>query len=393
MKVFVICSAVFSLTFSMAQNVPSKTAPPEVMPSPSAGVSPAAKASPTASAPASASPVPAPKATPTARAIIDALSPAEMQEALTLLKSNYLNSGALAEPELNRALLQGLVDRLSPGVAFVTADVPKSEEASPFRAEILDDRIGYLRLGALSKNNLGEMDAALQNVVHKSLKAVILDLRATPMSSDFDLAAEVIKRFTPKGKMLFTIKKPSAKQERMVTSNQEPQFHGVIVAVVDHDTAGAAEVIAAVLRIHANALIVGAKTKGAAVEFADLPLRTGKIVRLAVAEITLPGNVTIFPDGVKPDLAVEISAAQKREIMQLSLEKGISQFVFENERPRMNEAALVAGTNPEIDAMQAAQKNRAERGRPALHDSVLQRAVDLITSIGVFEAKPSPEQK
>ncbi|MDP9292350.1 MAG: S41 family peptidase, partial [Verrucomicrobiota bacterium] len=267
------------------------------------------------------------------------------------------------------------------------------DEASPFRAEILDDRIGYLRLGALTKSNVVEMDAALQNVVHKSLKAVILDLRATPTSSDFDLAADVIKRFTPKGKMLFTIKKPSAKQERIVTSNQEPQFHGVIVAVVDRETAGAAEVIAAVLRIHASALIVGAKTKGAAVEFADLPLRTGKIVRLAVAEITLPGNASIFPGGVKPDIAIEISDAQKREIMQASLEKGISQFVFENERPRMNEAALVAGTNPEVDAMQAAQRNRTEKGRPALHDAVLQRAVDLITSIGVFEARPSPEQK
>jgi hypothetical protein len=35
-------------------------------------------------------------------------------------------------------------------------------------------------------------------------------------------------------------------------------------------------------------------------------------------------------------------------------------FVFEVDRPHLNEAALLSGTNPEIDASQAAQRRRAQ---------------------------------
>jgi hypothetical protein len=66
-------------------------------------------------------------------------------------------------------------------------------------------------------------------------------------------------------------------------------------------------------------------------------------------------------------------------------------FVFETDRPHLNEAALLAGTNPEIEAAQAAQQRRAQGGEksPALNDAVLQRGVDLVTSIEVYEKQTS----
>ena len=65
-------------------------------------------------------------------------------------------------------------------------------------------------------------------------------------------------------------------------------------------------------------------------------------------------------------------------------------FVFETDRPHLNEAALLAGTNPEIDAAQAGQQRRVRGGdAPPLHDAALQRAVDVVTSIGVYEKQPS----
>ncbi len=81
-----------------------------------------------------------------------------------------------------------------------------------------------------------------------------------------------------------------------------------------------------------------------------------------------------------------LSVAEKEQIFEQSLTKGMALFVFEADRPHLNEAALLAGTNPEIEA---AQQRRARGGdRPTLHDAVLQRAVDLVTSIGVFEKQP-----
>lgn len=40
-------------------------------------------------------------------------------------------------------------------------------------------------------------------------------------------------------------------------------------------------------------------------------------------------------------------------------EKGMAPFVYETERPHLNEAALLAGTNPELDAAEAQHRNRA----------------------------------
>ena len=75
----------------------------------------------------------------------------------------------------------------------------------------------------------------------------------------------------------------------------------------------------------------------------------------------------------------------KQQIFQQSLTKGMATFVFETDRPHLNEAALLAGTNPEIEAAQKARTAAQRRRIPALHDPVLQRGVDLVTSIEVYE--------
>ncbi len=88
---------------------------------------------------------------------------------------------------------------------------------------------------------------------------------------------EVCRRFVPKGKVLFTVKKPNVKLEEVLTSKDDPEFRGILVVLVDRDTAGAAEVIAAVLRTHVKAMVIGQQTRGEAVEFKDIPLQSGEI--------------------------------------------------------------------------------------------------------------------
>ena len=330
-----------------------------------------------------AKPAPEPATT---RQVVDSLSDGDIQQALELLRSNYINSSALAEDAVNRATLQGLLERLGAGAVIQQAQATGTSD-SPFRSEILDDRIGYVRIGSLTKDHLAEFDAALGNFSTKKLASLIVDLRATPPNSDFDLAAEFVKRLTPKGKMLFTVHRPSAKQERMFTSNQDPAFRGVVVTLVSRDTAGSAEVIAGVLRTLDNALVVGQNTAGQAAEFTDLPLRGGKTLHIAVAEVKLPENLAIFPEGLKPDLPVAATAREQAEALRIGLEKGVSGLVFQTERVRLNEAALVAGVNPELDEVEAAQKVGRPKTRPSASDPVLQRAVDLITTIQIFAGK------
>ena len=321
--------------------------------------------------------------------MINGLTPADLQAIITLLKNNFTNPDALGDVELNRALVEGLITRLGQGATLLsTRESAPVNPPSPFYSEILEEHIGYLRLGALNAGNLQAMDKALALFGSKKVDALIVDLRASGEANDFATAAEFAKRFCPKGKPLFTLHKPAARQDRLFSSDRDPAFQGLIAVLADSETAGGAEAVAGALRMYDKALIIGQPTARRAVEYSDLPLPSGKIFRLAVAEVVLPNGPRLFPDGIRPDLPVEMSMVNKRQIFQLSVEKGMGPFVYETERPHMNEAALLAGTNPELDAAEAEQRRR-EGGpaKPAVHDLVLQRALDLVTSVEIYQKR------
>lgn len=341
---------------------------------------------PTTSSPGAAAKSPAPSlsASPTNEQIINSLGESDLQAALSLVKSNFTSPDALTDAELNRATLAGLLVRMPGGLMLLpSGESAATEPSSPFYSEIFEGHIGYLRLGGLNNANLKELDKKLQEFAQKKVDAVVVDLRASN-ANDFGVAAEFAKRFCPKGKPLFIVRKPSARQDRQFSSDRDPVFQGLIVVLADGDTMGGAEAFAAVLRLYVKALIIGEPSAGRAVEYSDLPLPSGKILRVAAAEAVLPDGQPLFPGGVKPDLPVEMSAVEKRQIFRLSGEKGMSPFVYETERPHLNEAALIAGTNPEIDIPDAQRRSRARQGQPA-RDSVLQRALDVVTSLEIYQ--------
>ena len=344
--------------------------------------------SPTASK-SSAISSPSPSATPTATDLINSLGPADLQAAITLLKSNFTNPDAITETELNRATVQGLMTRLPNGVKLLpNRESAPTEAPTPLYSEILDGHIEYLRLGSLNNANLQAMDKSLSNFTGKKVDALVVDLRASSGTNDFAVAAEFAKRFCPKGKPLFTLRKPAARQDRVFNSDRDPAFHGLIMVLADGDTAGGAEAVAAALRVYDKALVVGQPGAGRAAEYSDLALPGGKILRVAVAEMVSPEGHSLFADGVKPDLPVEMSVADKLQIFQLSGEKGMGPFVYQAGRPHMNEAALLAGTNPELEAAEAAQQRRGRAPeKPLAHDPVLQRALDVVTSLEIYQKR------
>jgi hypothetical protein len=335
------------------------------------------------------SPSSSPSAKLTAEQLVNSLSSADLQAVITLLKSNFTSPDAISDTELNRATIQGLMVRLPHGIMLLPNRESASMEAPvAFYSEILDDHIGYLRLGSLNSANLRALDKSLGSFPAKKVDALVIDLRASQATNDFAVAAEFAKRFCPKGKPLFTLRKPPARQDRAFNSDRDPAFRGLIMVLTDGDTAGSAEALADALRFYDKALIIGQSTAACAAEYSDLPLPSGKILRVAVAEIVSPEGHSLFPEGIKPDLPVEMSVLDKRQIFQLSSEKGMGPFVYEVGRPHVNEAALLAGTNPEIEAAEAAQQRRGRAPeKPPAHDLVLQRALDVVTSLEIYQKR------
>jgi hypothetical protein len=197
-----------------------------------------------------------------------------LQAVITLLKSNFTNPDAITETELNRATLEGLMVRLPRGVMlFPNKESARAEAPSAFYNEVLGGHIGYLRLGSLNSANLQALDRSLSNFAGKKVDALIIDLRSSEGTNDFAMAADFAKRFCPKGKTLFTLRKPAARQDRVFSSDRDPAFQGLIMVLADGDTSGAAEALAAALRFYDKALVIGQPTGG----------RAGRILGFVIA--------------------------------------------------------------------------------------------------------------
>jgi len=352
-----------------------------------AAQSPAPASPPQTAVKSPAQPTSSPSATPTVEELVNSLGPADLQAFITLLKANFTDPEAITDTELSRATVEGLLVRLPRGITLLASkeNTPPTTPTA-FYSEVIGGRTGYVRLGTLNNANLQALDKALSGFATKKVNDLIVDLRASSATTDLSLAAEFAKRFTPKGKPIFTMRKPTGRQDRVFSSEREPAFRGLVMVLADSDASGAAEAIAAALRFYNKALVIGQPTAGRAAEYSDLPLPTGKGLRLAIAEMVSPEGRSLFPEGVKPDLPVEMSLSEKRQIFQQSSERGMGPFIYETERPHMSEAALLAGTNPELEAAEAAQQRRGRAPeKQSSHDPVLQRALDVVTSLEVYQ--------
>ena len=228
--------------------------------------------------------------------LVDSLGPADLQAFITLLKANFTDPDAITDTELNRATVEGLLVRLPRGITLL-AGKENVAAATPgaFYSEMIGGRTGYVRLGTLNNANLQALDKALSGFAAKKVNDLIVDLRASSATNDLSLATEFAKRFCPKGKPIFTMRKPTGHQDRVFSSDRDPAFRGLVMVLADSDTSGAAEAIAAALRFYNKALVIGQPTAGRAAEYSDLPLPNGKDLRLAVAEMVSPEGRSLFP--------------------------------------------------------------------------------------------------
>jgi len=361
---------------------------------PTPATSPSASPSPTASATAPATPAPSPSR-PTAANnqpnsvgdLLDRLDQGGLQQIIDKLRSDYVDSNALSTQEINQAAVEGLLARLGPGAILQTkAQFDQPAPVRPFKSDLIESQFGYIRLGSLTESGLSQLDATLNSFRDHGVVGLILDLRTMPSGSDCELAGRILSRFVPKDKVLFDLVEPKSGASQPFISSSDPLFSGPIAVLVSQDNAGTAEIVAAVLRNQAHALLIGQQTTGHAVEFAHYDIGDKLVLTVAVKEVVVPGAPPIFPRGLTPDIPVTFPKQPQDAVLMLSDQSGVSNYIFDEERPHTNEAALVAGKNPDLDAYEADHPH----GKPKvqrLKDLTLQRAIDFLTAVTVLGLK------
>ena len=319
-----------------------------------------------------------------------------IQTAFRVLQREYIRNGDLTLDELNRAALHGLLERLQFGAELVSrTEDSKLADPGGVQAEMLRPGIALLRPKAFRQAEIAVMEQHLAKFVQDGAKHLILDLRASAAPGDFDVAAGMLGLFVPENEVLFKTRQMTDSNTEVLRSEREPLWKASVLVLIDGDTCNVGEAIAAVLRQRKQALLIGSATRGAAVRYETIPVDAHWSLRFARAEVLLLDDSSIFQKGLAPDFPIKLAEKAKRAFFDPENKTRPASTISDTPRVRFNEAALVAGTNPELDSyIRRSAGEPLPEDQPKPRDTVLQRAVDfLITSDHLQAAKINWSQK
>lgn len=333
------------------------------------------------------------------RPLLDKLPQNSIQSAFQILRRDYIRREDLSYEELNRAALQGLLERLDFGAELVST---KAEEKPPVpyvHAEFLAPDIAYLRPETFAPGEGALFETALKGILEKKAKHLILDLRAGGKGV-FEEAATVLQTFLPQGELMFKMKQIHSDDAELFISKSAPMWTGRVMVLIDGETGHAAEAVAAVLHAQGRAVLIGEKTRGATVRYSEVTLDDNTLLRYASAEMLLPNGISRFKMGLEPNFPVTGRQKEKHLAFEGSRGKSHLPYVIDRVRPRFNERALVHDQNPELDDYIRRSRGQSLPGDEGqTRDVVTQRAIDFLLA-GDFgsaskidwQPKPNPAE-
>lgn len=316
---------------------------------------------------------------------VDEVSQAAIQSAFRVLQRDYIRREDLTIDQLNRAALQGLLARLDFGAELVRDNGKEEPPSGPLLSESLTTEIAYFRPPALNEPLISALQDKLKTYADRGARHAILDLRTPGPPGEFEQAAALLELFLPRGSLLFKLKQLGSEDVQLMLSRRDPVWRGTLLVLVDEQSNNLGETVAAVLGDQKRALIVGSATKGATVRYESVPLDHGWKLRFARSEVLLPDDSSVFREGLQPDFTVRMDPAAKKEIFGKAQLGTIKPFIFEQARPRFNEAALVSNQNPDLDDyIRSSRGESMANDEPGPRDAVVQRAMDVLRSSDHF---------
>jgi Peptidase family S41 len=318
------------------------------------------------------------------------------QEVFRLLRANLPNT---SEEDLNRAAVQGLLSQFYPRVILATngAAAALTERALLDKTTVYDQSYGYLRVAKVGTGLADQIKSACEKLdATNRLKGVVLDLRFAA-GQDYAAAANAADRFLTKEQPLLDWEEGSARSTAKTNAIRVP-----VVVLMNRETTGAAEALAAALRETDAAVLIGSRTAGQAEVYKEFELSNGQRLRIATGQVSV-GKGKALSTGVEPDIEVAVSAEDEKAYFtnafkvlagptaRLRATNTVTQAGPTNRtsRRRLNEAELVRMQREglSLDEQDAASPKPPEgdSAESLVRDPALARALDLLKGIAIVE--------
>lgn len=313
----------------------------------------------------------------------------DLQEVLELIRQNLPRT---TDAELNRSAVNALVTGLAPRVMLVAGDGNETAGSTRLvtRTNRFDDGIAYVRVGSVARG-LSDAVRAACDVASRSgsLKGLVLDLRFTG-GEDYAAAAALADVFVRKERPLLNWGTGVTRAEQSGNELEVP-----VAVLINRQTSQAAEALAGALREAGVGLLLGSATAGRAMVYKEFPLKNGDRLRIAVGQVQLGDGSDVPAEGVKPDIAVEVSPTDENAYYADAFRlvggpANVGDAGSTNRRVRINEAELVrerregprGGASPPT-------ARRLDPPAQVVYDPALARALDVLKGLAVVRQSRS----
>jgi carboxyl-terminal processing protease len=234
--------------------------------------------------------------------------------------------------------------------------------ASVKDAKFVDGKIGYVRITQFNEPTAVDLDDALKELRKDDMEALVLDLRNNP-GGLLSAAVEVSQKFLKRGDLVVYTQGRDERQRQTFRARGRLRYTGFPMAIlVNQGSASASEIVAGALQDQQRAILVGEKTFGKGSVQSVLPLDDGSAIRLTTAKYYTPSKRVIHEKGIEPDIVVPIDPDDWRKLQ------------VKRSRPKN------------------AEPEEGEENLDDLVDIQLQRAIDVLKGIMIFEAQASDQR-
>src|SRR5258708_2758759 len=158
---------------------------------------------------------------------------------------------------------------------------------------MLDSTTGYIRMQDFGENTDRDVKHALHDLASKGMKRLLFDIRGNP-GGPLDQAIKVSNEFLPKGRMIVYTRGRVPNSDQDYRATEDSEFTDMpIVALVNRNSASAAEIVSGALQDHDRAYLLGETTFGTALGQSVYRISGGAGLALTTAHHYTPSGPTI----------------------------------------------------------------------------------------------------
>ncbi len=177
-----------------------------------------------------------------------------------------------------------------------------------------DKHIAYMQVYEFNQNVDGAFEKASQEILKSNANSLIIDLRNNPgglLDSAINLAGYLLDKNQPVVSEVFR----DGTKNNFQTDGDAALVKYPTVFLVNGGSASASEILAGAVHDNRRVRLIGEKTfgKGSVQELVNL--EKGASLKITIAKWYTPGGINISEKGIEPDIKIELSDDQKKDLI------------------------------------------------------------------------------